>query len=50
MTFWVEKECVGAIRGGEPVRFTTFDDGVRYMKFTAAVNRSLESGCREMVK
>jgi hypothetical protein len=50
MTFRVEEEFVGAIRGGEPVRLTTFDDGVRYMTFTAAVNRSLESGCREMVK
>jgi hypothetical protein len=36
MTFRVEEEFVGAIRGEEPVRLTTFDDGVRYMKFTAA--------------
>lgn len=36
----VEAEFVGAIRGEEPVRFTTFADGVRYMAFTDAVARS----------
>jgi len=46
----VEEEFVGAIRGEEPVRLTAFEDGVRYMMFTAAVNKSLESGCREVVK
>ena len=36
----VEEEFIGAIRGTERVRFTTFEDGVRYMDFTAAVARS----------
>lgn len=36
----VEEEFVNAIRGVEPVRFTTFEDGVRYMEFTEAVARS----------
>jgi predicted dehydrogenase len=36
----VEEEFVNAIRGIEPVRFTTFEDGVRYMEFTEAVARS----------
>lgn len=37
----VEEEFVGAIRGTEPVRRTTFDDGLRYMLFTEAVHRSI---------
>ncbi|UFU06890.1 Gfo/Idh/MocA family protein [Ruania halotolerans] len=36
----VEEEFVAAIRGTEPVRRTTFEDGVRYMRFTEAVHRS----------
>ena len=40
----VEEEFVGAIRGREPVRLTTFADGVRYMRFNDAVWRSLEDG------
>lgn len=40
----VEEEFIGAIRGTEPVRLTTFADGVRYMEFTEAVARSLETG------
>lgn len=40
----VEAEFVGAIRGEEPVRLTTFADGVRYMAFTDAVQRSLRTG------
>jgi predicted dehydrogenase len=36
----VEEEFVGAIRGTEKVRLTTFEDGVRYMDFTEAVARS----------
>lgn len=40
----VEAEFVGAIRGTEPVRRTTFDDGVRYMEFTDAVLRSWRRG------
>lgn len=37
----VEEEFVGAIRGTEPVRRTSFADGLRYMIFTEAVWRSL---------
>jgi predicted dehydrogenase len=36
----VEAEFVGAIRGEEPVKFTDFATGVRYMEFTEAVARS----------
>lgn len=38
----VEAEFINAIRGLEPVRFTDFATGVRYMDFTAAVARSLQ--------
>ncbi|MGD7706479.1 Gfo/Idh/MocA family protein [Microlunatus sp. Y2014] len=37
----VEEEFVGAVRGTEPVRRTTFDDGLRYLRFTEAVHRSI---------
>jgi len=40
----VEEEFVSAIRGRETVRRTTFEDGVRYMEFTAAVARSAALG------
>jgi predicted dehydrogenase len=40
----VEEEFVNAIRGQEPITHTTFDDGVKYMAFTEAVARSLNSG------
>lgn len=40
----VEAEFIGAIRGEEPVRFTTFDDGLAYMRFTEAVTQSGQSG------
>lgn len=40
----VEEEFVNAIRGLEPVRLTTFEDGVRYMEFTEAVFRSRQTG------
>lgn len=40
----VEAEFIGAIRGEEPVRFTDFATGVKYMEFTEAVTRSAESG------
>ena len=33
----VEEEFIGAIRGEEPVKFTDFASGVRYMNFTQAV-------------
>ncbi len=42
----VEEEFIHAIRGVEPVRRTTFDDGVRYMEFTEAVARSAATGRR----
>lgn len=40
----VEEEFVNAIRGLEEVKLTSFAEGVRYMEFTEAVNRSLTSG------
>lgn len=40
----VEEEFVGAIRGQEKIRLTTFADGVKYMEFTEAVHRSAASG------
>jgi len=40
----VEEEFVGAIRGQEEIRLTTFADGVQYMEFTEAVHRSATSG------
>jgi predicted dehydrogenase len=40
----VEDEFIGAIRGEEPVRRTTFADGVRYMDFTEAVHISAKEG------
>ena len=41
----VEEEFVQAIRGLEPVTHTSFEDGVKYMEFTEAVNVSLAEGC-----
>jgi len=43
-TWRVEEEFIGAIRGQEALRLTTFTDGVKYMEFTEAVHRSLTSG------
>ncbi|MGE3537584.1 MAG: Gfo/Idh/MocA family protein [Candidatus Tectimicrobiota bacterium] len=43
----VEEEFINAIRGLEPIRLTSFPEGVKYMEFTEAVHRSLASG--EMV-
>ncbi|GAA2980683.1 putative dehydrogenase [Microbacterium terrae] len=37
----VEQEFVGAIRGNERIRRTTFADGLAYMTFTEAVGRSI---------
>ena len=37
----VEQEFIGAIRGHEPVRLTSFTDGLHYMEFTSAVCESL---------
>jgi predicted dehydrogenase len=40
----VEEEFIGAIRGQEPVRLTSFQDGLRYMEFTSAITKSLAKG------
>ena len=40
----VEEEFINAVRGVEPVRLTTFEDGVAYMEFTDAVQQSMQSG------
>ena len=40
----VEEEFIAAIRQEQPVRLTTFEDGVRYMEFAEAVTRSLQTG------
>ena len=40
----VEEEFVGAIRGTEKIRRTTFTQGVRYMEFTEAVAISYQTG------
>lgn len=42
----VEEEFIGAIRGEEEVRRTTFVDGVSYMDFTEAVHTSSREGRR----
>jgi predicted dehydrogenase len=39
----VEEEFVNAIRGGEPVTRTTFEEAVRYMELTEAVAHSAQS-------
>jgi predicted dehydrogenase len=40
----VEEEFVSAIRGKEKVTHTSFEDGVKYMEFTEAVTRSVQTG------
>lgn len=40
----VEEEFIAAIRGEEPVRFTDFATGLRYMEFTEAVATSASTG------
>ncbi|HEY3291817.1 MAG TPA: Gfo/Idh/MocA family oxidoreductase [Anaerolineae bacterium] len=40
----VEEEFIAAIRGQGVITHTRFDDGVRYMEFTEAVARSMETG------
>jgi predicted dehydrogenase len=42
----VEEEFIGAIRGNEPVRRTSFLDAVNYMEFTEAVHLSSREGRR----
>ncbi|MCB0064280.1 MAG: Gfo/Idh/MocA family oxidoreductase [Caldilineaceae bacterium] len=41
----VEEEFINAIRGQEEITHTNFEDGVKYMEFTEAVTRSMQSGC-----
>jgi predicted dehydrogenase len=41
----VEEEFVRAIRGEEQITRTAVEDGVRYMEFTEAVDRSRREGC-----
>ena len=41
----VEEDFVAAIRKQGSIRRTTFEQGVRYMEFTEAVTRSIQSGC-----
>lgn len=43
-TWRVEEEFINAIRGVEQVQLTTFSAGVKYMEFTEAVSRSMQSG------
>jgi predicted dehydrogenase len=43
-TWRVEAEFIGAIRGEEQVRLTSFETGVKYMAFIEAVAQSLASG------
>jgi predicted dehydrogenase len=40
----VEADFVDAIREGRPVTHTNFEDGVKYMAFTEAVQVSLREG------
>lgn len=40
-TWRVEEEFINAIRGNEEITRTSFEDGVKYMEFTEAVNRSI---------
>ena len=42
----VEEEFIGAIRGQEQVRRTSFADAVNYMEFTEAVHISNREGRR----
>ena len=42
----VEEDFVDSIRDGAPVELTSFDEGVRYMAFTEAVNQSAIAGRR----
>ena len=39
----MEDEFIGAIRGEEQIKLTSFEDGVKYMEFTEAVTRSAQS-------
>ncbi len=39
----VEEDFIRSVREGVPVHLTSFEDGVKYMRFTDNVHRSLES-------
>jgi predicted dehydrogenase len=43
MGWSVEADFIASIREGAPVRFTSFEDGVKYMEFIEAVSRSATS-------
>jgi predicted dehydrogenase len=43
MGWSVEADFIASIREGAPVRFTSFEDGVKYMEFVEAVSRSAAS-------
>ena len=45
----VEQDFVDSIREGRPVTRTSFEDGLRYMQFTDAVQRSWRAGQRVAV-
>lgn len=40
----VEADFVNSIRTGDPVRLTSFEDGIRYMMVTEAICSSIEAG------
>ena len=40
----VEEDFIDSIREGRPVHLTSFEDGVRYMRFTDLVAQSVEQG------
>jgi predicted dehydrogenase len=40
----VEADFIAAVRGQAPVTHTTFEDGLKYMRFTEAVARSVATG------
>ena len=43
--YWrVEEEFINAIMGLEEITHTSFEDGVKYMEFTEAVTKSMQSG------
>lgn len=44
----VEADFVDSIRSGEPVELTSFEDGVRYMRFTDNVHRSWTEDSRRI--
>jgi len=45
----VEEDFIQSIRTGSPVRFTSFEDGVAYMRFTEAVYQAWRTGTRKVL-